>query len=124
MVSTPPTTSADTPPQTGLAKNGKKKKYVTWAPDAQLESIRLIEKAVYDDDPVDVSSSFLFALLVLYIDVPCVSSVLFIQGAHISLRDLDRGEGAALHAHLFEETVDWSEPLRKQIKFVLNVLSV
>lgn len=31
-----------------------------------------------------------------------------------SLRDLDRGEGAALHApHLFEETIDWSEPLRE-----------
>ena len=30
-----------------------------------------------------------------------------------SLRDLDRGEGAALHAHLFEETIDWSEPSRE-----------
>jgi len=26
---------------------------------------------------------------------------------------LDRGEGAALHAHLFEETIDWSEPSRE-----------
>ncbi|PFH50568.1 hypothetical protein AMATHDRAFT_75551 [Amanita thiersii Skay4041] len=37
-----------------------------------------------------------------------------IHTAH-SLRDLDRGEGAALHAHLFEETVDWSEPLFVEI---------
>lgn len=37
-----------------------------------------------------------------------------------SLRDLDRGEGAALHAHLFEETVDWSEPIRKQKGTCIN----
>jgi protein phosphatase 1 regulatory subunit 10 len=30
-----------------------------------------------------------------------------------SIQELDRGEGAALHAHLFEEAIDWSEPLRK-----------
>ncbi|CAA7259583.1 unnamed protein product [Cyclocybe aegerita] len=86
---TPPPTSV-TPSgdsQTGLAKNGKKKKSVMWAPDGQLEAIKLIERAVYDDDPVD--------------------------GTHVahSLRDLDRGEGAALHAHMFEEVVDWSEPM-------------
>lgn len=34
-----------------------------------------------------------------------------------SLRDLDRGEGAALHAHLFEETVDWLEPSSKCIPY-------
>lgn len=41
----------------------------------------------------------------------------FGQGTHVShsLRDLDRGEGAALHAHLFEETIDWAEPLREWI---------
>jgi hypothetical protein len=40
------------------------------------------------------------------------------QGVHTthSLRDLDRGEGAALHAHLFEEVIDWSEPIREQMK--------
>jgi protein phosphatase 1 regulatory subunit 10 len=27
---------------------------------------------------------------------------------------LERGEGAALHAHLFEELLDWSEPQRKR----------
>lgn len=57
-VSTPPG-SAGTPPQTGVTKNGKKRKSVTWAPDSQLESIRLIEKAIYDDDPVDVSILYL-----------------------------------------------------------------
>ncbi|KAF8075900.1 hypothetical protein FPV67DRAFT_1469704 [Lyophyllum atratum] len=95
-VSTPP--SSGTPPQNAqqyqhpqLTKKGTKKKSVTWAPPAQLEAIRFIEKAIYDDDPVD--------------------------GIHMShsLRDLDRGEGAALHAHLFEETVDWSEPLLVEI---------
>lgn len=34
-------------------------------------------------------------------------------------RDLDREEGAALHAHLFEETVDWSEPIRESLGFYL-----
>lgn len=54
-VSTPPPT-VNTPPQTNsLSKNGRKKKFVTWAPDAQLESVRLIERAVYDDDPQEVS---------------------------------------------------------------------
>lgn len=38
------------------------------------------------------------------------------QGIHLNLRDLHRGEGAALHSHLFEETIDWFEPLRKQFK--------
>ncbi|KAF8966411.1 hypothetical protein BDZ97DRAFT_682188 [Flammula alnicola] len=73
--------------QPGLDRNGRRKKNVTWAADGALESVKLIEKAIYDDDPVD--------------------------GIHVahSLRDLDRGEGAALHAHLFEETSDWSEPL-------------
>lgn len=28
------------------------------------------------------------------------------------MRDLDRDEGAALHKHIFEEQIDWSEPLR------------
>lgn len=55
---------------------------------------------------------------VLYIDgiFPWASSAFVIQGIHTThnYRDLDRGEGAALHAHLFEETIDWSEPLRKQ----------
>ncbi|KAJ7367772.1 hypothetical protein DFH08DRAFT_919382 [Mycena albidolilacea] len=34
-----------------------------------------------------------------------------VQYSAHSLRDLDRNEGAAMHMHLFEETVDWSEPL-------------
>ena len=54
-VSTPPAASASTPPQISLGKNGRKKKCVTWATDEQLVSIRLIERAIYDDDPVDVS---------------------------------------------------------------------
>ncbi|XP_006459803.1 hypothetical protein AGABI2DRAFT_191644 [Agaricus bisporus var. bisporus H97] len=91
VVSTPPA-AVNTPPQTNsLSRNGKKKKSVTWAPDSQLESVKLIERAVYDDEPP--------------------------EGMHMahSLRDLDRGEGAALHAHLFEETVDWLEPSMLEI---------
>ncbi len=34
-----------------------------------------------------------------------------------NVRELDRGEGAALHAHLFEEILDWSEPQRKRYLF-------
>ncbi|KAG1767704.1 hypothetical protein EV702DRAFT_1146166 [Suillus placidus] len=86
VTSTPPPASMSiTPP---LMTSGRtKRKSVTWAPDGQLESIRLIERAVYDDDPVD--------------------------GVHTthSLRDLDRGEGAALHAPLFEEVIDWTDPI-------------
>ncbi|KAG2150329.1 uncharacterized protein EDB93DRAFT_1084239 [Suillus bovinus] len=81
----PPASMSITPP---LMTSGKtKRKSVTWAPDGQLESIRLIERAVYDDDPVDG-----------------------VHTAH-SLRDLDRGEGAALHAPLFEEVIDWTDPI-------------
>ena len=44
------------------------------------------------------------------------------QGMHTShnIRDLDRDEGAALHAHLFEEQIDWTEPLRKHPPIHLN----
>lgn len=113
-VSTPPAVTSNTPPATAsLTKSGKKRKSVTWAAEGQLESIRLIEKAIYDDDPVDVSGSLSVAFSVLYINF--VHFGVAIQGVHTShnLRDLDRDEGAALHAHLFEEAVDWSEPLRK-----------
>ncbi|KAH7105260.1 hypothetical protein BKA62DRAFT_826568 [Auriculariales sp. MPI-PUGE-AT-0066] len=63
----------------------KNKKRVTFAPEHQLRAIKYIERAVYDDDE---------------------------DGAHVrhDLRDLDRGEGAAMHHHLFEEVVDWYEP--------------
>ena len=59
-------------------------------------------------------------LFVLYIDVFFARFFSSFQGVHVShsLRDLDRGEGAALHAHLFEETVDWMELISKQIMFL------
>lgn len=69
----------------GLAKTVKKKKSVSWAPDGRLEQIKLIERAVYDDDPVDGTTIH-------------------------NIRDLDRDEGAAMHAQLFEELIDWTEP--------------
>ena len=39
------------------------------------------------------------------------------QGMHSahSARDLERGEGAALHRHVFEETIDWADPLREAV---------
>lgn len=96
---TPP--SAASTPSANFATTtvvGKmKRKTVTWAPDGQLESIRLIERAVYDDDPVDG-----------------------VHTAH-SLRDLDRGEGAALHAHLFEELIDWMDPIPIDIPIDIEV---
>ena len=49
------------------AKPLKKKKTVTWAPDEQLELVKLIERAVYDDDPVDVSLIFP-SIIVQYIN--------------------------------------------------------
>lgn len=49
------------------AKPLKKKKTVSWAPDGQLELVKLIERAVYDDDPVDVSLIFL-SIIVQYIN--------------------------------------------------------
>jgi len=78
-VSTPPATSTPNSmldSQQGLARNLRKKKSVTWAPDHQLESIKLIEKAIYDDDPVDVSifSSF----WVLYYTLIVVPLPLFV----------------------------------------------
>ncbi|KAF4615967.1 hypothetical protein D9613_011490 [Agrocybe pediades] len=88
-VQTPPSisTTSTNESQPRLGKNGKKKKSVTWRADYELVKVHIIERAVYDDDPVD--------------------------GSHVghSIRDLERGEGAALHAHLFEETIDWTEPL-------------
>jgi protein phosphatase 1 regulatory subunit 10 len=108
----PPIPVANSVPQaaTGLTKSGKKKKTVSWAPEGQLEMIKYIEKAVYDDDGIHVSSFRpLFEVLQFL-------STWSIQGPHLlhSLRDLDRGEGAALHAHLFEEAIDWYEPIRKR----------
>lgn len=51
----PPPTSTTTV-KSEFAKSGKKRKSVTWAPDSKLEQVKLIEKAIYDDDPMDVSS--------------------------------------------------------------------
>jgi len=54
----PPIATSKSPPSTsGYTRSGKKKKTVSWAPEDQLESIRFIEKAVYDDDPAEVSIS-------------------------------------------------------------------
>ncbi|RPD62110.1 hypothetical protein L226DRAFT_535485 [Lentinus tigrinus ALCF2SS1-7] len=78
--------SLSTSGSAGLNKMGKPRKSVTWAPDGKLELIKFIERAVYDDDPA--------------------------TGSHPThnIRDLDRDEGAALHAHLFDEQIEWAEP--------------
>ncbi|CAE6404328.1 unnamed protein product [Rhizoctonia solani] len=68
-------------------ESGKKRKRVTFKPEEHLVEVRWIEKAIYDDDP----DAF---------------------GAHHSVRDLDRDEGAAMHKQLvFEELIDWTEPI-------------
>ena len=98
---------------TGLTKAGKKKKSVSWAPDGRLEQIKLIERAVYDDDPVDVSI-FLFASSLdswCELSVYLLGAFVVLQGTTVhNIRDLDRDEGAAMHAQLFEELIDWVEP--------------
>lgn len=116
----PPSTAANgsAVPASIEPKKLNKKKSVSWAPDGQLELVKIIERAVYDDDPVDVSSISFCACYVQYINHTYARHAPVgtqgVHGAH-SVRDLERGEGAALIAHLFEEQVDWSEPLRKQI---------
>lgn len=94
---TPPPTNAPSNPSRGvrLAKNGKPVKSVRWKPDHQLEAIKLIDRAIYDDD---MASNHL---------------------SH-SLRDLDRSEGAALHMPHFEETIDWFEPICKYFSECVN----
>ena len=65
--SAPSTSNVLTSSVLGGSKPLKKKKSVTWAPDEQLELVKLIERAVYDDDPVDVSLTFL-SIIVHYIN--------------------------------------------------------
>jgi protein phosphatase 1 regulatory subunit 10 len=121
---TPPTPATMVTVSTGLTKTGKKKKSVSWAPDGRLEQIKLIERAVYDDDPVDVSI-FLFASS---LDSWCELSV-YLLGAFVALqgttvhniRDLDRDEGAAMHAQLFEELIDWMEPQGERPQITCSV---
>lgn len=102
----------------GLTKTVKKKKSVSWAPDGRLEQIKLIERAVYDDDPVDVSI-FLFASPLdswCELSVYLLCAFVVLQGTTIhNIRDLDRDEGAAMHAQLFEELIDWAEPQGERI---------
>lgn len=118
-VATPPPAAVTHGPsyQAAGAKSGKKKT-VKWAPDGQLELVKIIERAVYDDDPTDVS--FLLFMPTIYCKLTLVTRFAPVrtQGMHAthSLRDLDRSEGAALIAHLFEEQIDYFEPPRKQIK--------
>ena len=112
-----PTLPTPPPPITTVTvsagKAGKKKKSVSWAPDSRLEQIKIIERAVYDDDPVDVSI-FLFASSLdswCEISVYLLGAFVVLQGTTVhNIRDLDRDEGAAMHAHLFEELIDWVEP--------------
>lgn len=54
-VSTPPPTASRSGSVSGSTKPAKKRKSVTWRPEAELEQVRFIEKAIYDDDPADVS---------------------------------------------------------------------
>ena len=128
---TPLSTTQPTSNITGLPittvsmKTGKKRKTVTWAPEGQLVAVRLIERAIYDDDPADVSLFLLCSarynmLTFMYTFFYCT------QGVHTThnIRDLDRDEGAALHAHLFEEQIDWFEPQCEQICMTLRETTI
>ena len=67
-VSTPPPVSASVTPSTsgatvagsatptGFTKKGRPKQSVKWAADDKLEQVKLIERAVYDDDLASVST--------------------------------------------------------------------
>lgn len=116
-VATPPSANHGAVPQAPGAKSGKKKS-VKWAPDGQLELVKIIERAVYDDDPADVSSLPFVSVMYCKLTLVTRSAPVRTQGMHAthSLRDLDRSEGATLIAHLFEEQIDYYESLRKQIK--------
>ena len=64
-VSTPEPVSVPAPAAASTSgKTVKKRKSVTWAADDQLRKVRIIEKAVYDDDPADVMN---FVLLFLQV---------------------------------------------------------
>ncbi|TFY60615.1 hypothetical protein EVJ58_g5042 [Rhodofomes roseus] len=105
-VSAPLTTAA-----TSLTASGKPKKRVTWAPEGELERIKLIERAIYDDDPSDVSFIFSGLCYVLYVNYSLfVADTQGLLSTH-NIRDLDRDEGAALHAHLFDDQIEWYEPI-------------
>jgi protein phosphatase 1 regulatory subunit 10 len=80
-------------------------------PDDRLVAIRLIERAIYGDENTDVSAPL--SLYCTFVDILSFGVQGGAQYSAHSLRDLDRNEGAAMHMHLFEETVDWSEPLRE-----------
>jgi protein phosphatase 1 regulatory subunit 10 len=52
--SKPASKAADSPPPSE-PKVSRKGKRVSFAPDGELEQIKIIERAVYDDDPTEVS---------------------------------------------------------------------
>ncbi|KZT12682.1 uncharacterized protein LAESUDRAFT_640450 [Laetiporus sulphureus 93-53] len=88
---TPPPAPVTSTPSISATASGKRKKTVTWAPEGKLEMVKLIERAVYEDDHTD-------GMLPTH-----------------NVRDLDRDEGAALHAHMFEEQIEWFEPILIEI---------
>jgi protein phosphatase 1 regulatory subunit 10 len=97
---------------------GGRRKNVTWAPGEGLVQIKYIERAVYDDDMKDVRQRSVAPSIGLKAK-ETVEPNLLEQGTHgTSLRDLDRGEGAALHQQGLEEAIDWSEPQGEQTFFV------
>ena len=111
MVSSNSSSSNATPIPGEQIRSGKKLKRVTWAPDTELEKVKLIERAIYDDDPNNVSINIiLFSIVINFIWTSKGS-----HSAH-SIRDLERAEGAAMHIHIFEESIDWYEPQRKWLK--------
>lgn len=103
---TPMDVTPTPPPQVSTGPSGKKKKRVSFASEENLVQIKLIDPAIYEDDITGVSVSFKVVELPVY-------ECKFTQGVYHThnIRDLDRDEGAAMHKHLFEEQIDWMEPL-------------
>ncbi|GAA5839546.1 hypothetical protein JCM3766R1_003575 [Sporobolomyces carnicolor] len=97
------TTGASTATHGGtelLGKNGKPKKSVRWKPDEELEAIKYIKKAIYDDD--ETGGDFGLRLG---------------EGeeAEENFREMEQQEGLSLTLHLeedeeMEEEIDWYEP--------------
>jgi protein phosphatase 1 regulatory subunit 10 len=83
----------------------KKRKRVSWAPDGELEKIKVVERISYGDEDTEVAKLH----LVLWIKMSELT-VKF-QGGH-TLREMEMGEGAALHLHAVDlsEEIEWYTP--------------
>ncbi|GAA5861911.1 hypothetical protein JCM8547_008593 [Rhodosporidiobolus lusitaniae] len=90
------------PREVKLGKNGKPKKSVRWKPDEELEAIREIEKAIYEDDENSAASG----------------ARVHAEGedANANAKDMMLQEAYTLHQHLeddveMDEDIEYYEPV-------------